>query len=753
MNAMNGWLLKAVEAEPHAGGGPAYGRGPVAPPTLLITMGAQAAAVASAALESGQPWWGMPSSCRRLDLPLYTGTLDARDSAVAGLRQQLTMLCADLAADDGPLAHAPQDRAASGRPVALSLWLLLDLTEGDNETGSTAGAQALQVLQLLDVVAWQRLQVAVRPQVLLLARAGDQQSLDACRQRLEVMAPDPYWVIGLPEAGADDRVHQAAATTAAVLLWGAPPLTRLDAPFLPKPARYYAVGAGVHAFPTAALSQTLALWELCAALRDGEVLLAEAAPQAANPAELGQASALCHWAQQLLAQGAALAAEIPGPAAVAWGRGRPPWWRRAMAPARMLLAQRQVELAPLRNAQRQARQQWLSTQLSAWAAAWQQFNLRWLTSRRLTTKAQADVGAYAAALQQLWRCVLAQTQQIDDTLATLAEATTRTQATVQMCSAAVDACCASVPTLSVAGLWQWCTQPRQWGRWLWTMLVTLPRRVHALARAVAACEAAVYQETNAHLVRQVGLAILQDVQLQQSWLPKVRGYLRAASQVSEEQLAAQLAALPTPWTPLLVATLAQRLADGAGGTQGGRAALDVWLQQSAAEAWAARSPEAVVTEVAAAFAESSEVIEQWRAADWLTAMFPKPVEQPGRRAQGQPPRGVMASGQRATPPTLGDWLDGLAAAAEPLWPVSAPSFGWGRRDTSSAEGWLLLPAPLTDVHEGGEAGQGGAHDVESWLTDQEREAGIVAWLKAHAGWQRGATPLPALLLLRRRPIA
>lgn len=282
----------------------------------------------------------------------------------------------------------------------------------------------------------------------------------------------------------------------------------------------------------------------------------------------------------------------------------------------------------------------------------------------------------------------------------------------------------------------------------WTLAVTLPRRLHGLAQAVAACEAAVYQEANLHLVRQLGLAILQDIQVQRAWLPAVRGYLRAAITQAEAQVAEQVATLPAPWTPLLVATLWQELTARAGGNQAGRAALDRWLQPTAAEEWVALGPDGVVAALTAAFGESSAVIEGWSAADWLTAMFPQGSDKSAAAHQ----RGRNGAAPKDTAQTQADaalwaWLDELAAAAQPAWPATNTGVGWGRPTPTIAEGWLLLPASTGERRADGQSYT--AADVESWLVQQQREAGIIAWLQAHTGWQRGDSALPAMVAVQR----
>lgn len=746
---MKTMMMTAVgEGQEGAMGGAPVGSGGMATPILVFTVGERAAMAVSAAIEVGQPWWGAPLPMWRLDVPSQGRHEEV--GASAGLRQQLTMLCADVAAAGGYRRGTPTGVPRHRQPAPLPLWLVLDLTETGNGNGGTVGtrrgAQALQVLQLMDVVAWQRLQVAVRPQVLLLVKAGDQRALEECRQRLEVMAPEPYWVIGLTTEEIGAAVSRRAATIAAALLGGNVPAAERPDPFPVRPIRHFAVGASAYPLPVAQVQQAVALWGALAALRECAMQVAEAVGQRED--ETVQATAMGAEAQCRLAEGATLAATIPGPVAVAWGRGRPRWWRCALAPARTLLAQRQVEQTALRNRQRTMRQQWLATQLTAWSEAWQRFTQTQLTSRQAATKAQADVGAYETILRQLWDEVLAQVQGIDEELATLAEMTTRAQAALQACSAAVDECCRGVPTLSLGGIWQWCTQPGQWGRWWWTLLVRLPRRVHALAGAVAACEAAVYAEANLHLVRQLGLAILQDVQVQRAWLPTLRGHLQAAISVAEAQLAEGLAALPAPWTPDLVAALWQALAAEGKGEQAGRLALDGWLQQTAAEEWSASGAEGMVTMMTAAFAESSQALAQWSAAEWLTAMFPK-REQP-EKGQRQQER----QGRTGAETDLWPWLDGLAEAAQAQWPADPAGFGWRRQPPAAEEGWLFLPTGQSEEAEASRYGQVGVvMDVESRLQRAQQEAGVRAWLKAHPGWQRSEHCMPVILLLRRRALA
>jgi hypothetical protein len=749
---MNGLVMTAADEGQRApmNGLPVVTGSPGMASTVVFAFGDRAIEAVSGAIELGQQWWGAAPMVWRLDVAGQSGgEREGHRGVMGSLRQQLSLLCAEVAAARDERWQRNHQGNGYGEAAVLALWVVVDLggaeTESGRCVGERRGVQALQALQMMDVVAWQRLQVAIRPRVLLLAQPGDQESLDGCRQRLEVMAPEPYWVVGLAAEAAEatQRVGQSVAT----LFWGGAPLATTTEMLGRKAARYYVVGSGARTLPTIQLQQAVGLWGLAAALRESEMVTAEAEPGPAEVNDGPQVRAICTWVEQLLTEWRALADETPKPVAVEWGRGRPRWWRQALAPVRMLLAQRQAEQGALRAAQRRARLAWLTRQLSAWDERWQRWQRAWLTSRWTVAKGEAD-GGYAAALAQVWRCVLPQVQAIDEELARCADVTTQTQEAVRACSAAVEAACEGVPTLSLAGVWQWCTQPGQWGHWLWTLLVRLPRRLRELAQAVAACETAVYAEANIQVVRQLGLAILQDVQVQQRWLPKLRAHLREATRYADGQLAESVAGLPAPWTMQLVAALWQELRDSAG-EQAGRDALDGWLQQEAAEAWAATGPEGVVTSVAATFAESGAGIGQWSAAEWLTAMFPPASGQGAGEAHGHGRNGSA----RTAPPkeALWTWLDGLAAEAQPQWPEKEAGLGWGRQAVTQAEGWLLLPM-ATHCVTSGDGGEEAPGDVERVLVQQQREEGVMAWLKAQRGWQRGVTPLPAVVAVRRRVI-
>lgn len=774
---MNSMLMMTTQAEGYDGaanGAPVCGYGEAMEPMLIFTVGERAATLVTAALTQGGTWLGAAPPVWRLDVPLpQGGYFEQTEAVMAGLRQQLSTLCATVAAERGQSVQLHNPGGLNGKGAALSLWVVVDLTGKGKELGRPSGAggrsggpaeAALQLLQMMDVVAWQRLQVAVRPQVLLVAQAGDQRGLDECRQRLEVMAPTPYFVVGVTEDGVGAAGAPQAAESVAALLWGAPALTADSAHFLPVHVRYYAVGAAVWPLPTAALRQVLAFAALCAALRDGQVVLAETVGMKGAAAPV---TSICALAQQLLDRSALLAEVVPPPVAVAWGRGRPRWWRKALEPARILLAQRQVEQGALRAAQRAARQQWLATQLSAWEEAWQSFNDARLTSRRGAEQQEsAAVGQYVDELWQLWHTMLGRVQRVDEELAELADATTKAQTNLQGWSNAVEDCCRELPTLSLTGLWQWCSAPTHWGSWLWKLTITLPRRLQGLAKAVAACEAAVYREANTHLVRQLGLAILQDVQLQRAWLPKVREEWQALTHRSEAALAQQLAALPAPWTPAQVAALGQMMADVGENRSMGRIALDRLLQRTAAAEWAERAGAAMMEALITVFVEESAALEQWSVAEWLAVMFPEVMRQPGDQHDSRRRNGMQAHG---AVDALWTWLDQLAEEAKPQWPqgpagrsskvgpTSAPQgflhFGTERaqRPTAKEEGWLILPRQFITA-AGVDVAESAPMDVETWLAHQQRDKRITAWLKGHPAWQRAEGSLPGIVMLCRRAI-
>lgn len=234
-------------------------------PMAVFAFGNSAIEVVSGAIACGQEWLGMAPTVWRLDVAGQGGgDMEGSLGAMNSFRQQLTLFCAEVAAREGHWQRYRQGNGY-GEAAGLDLWTVVDLWQRGVESGRRAGerrgTQVLQALQMMDVVAWQRLRVAIRPRVLLLTRPDDQESLEGCRQRLEAMAPEPYWVVGLAEAAeATQMVTQKAALTVAALLWGGAPVTATTETVGRKAARYYAVGAGVHAWPTAELQQALGLW-------------------------------------------------------------------------------------------------------------------------------------------------------------------------------------------------------------------------------------------------------------------------------------------------------------------------------------------------------------------------------------------------------------------------------------------------------------------------------------------------------------
>lgn len=696
-------------------------------PALLLAIGPAAEQVAEEAAAVSAQWLSITPPLWRLT----TMPAEPAERSLLNLRRQLSTICTEIATQTAATEAWRSGGAPAAAQATLQVWLLLELpgaaADGEAEA-STAVVEArigwaLQSLQLLDVAAWQQLRLALTPQCLIIANTAHHHLLPHCR-RLDTILPRPFYLVGWQaQEAATTAWQERAAAALAALLWTDEFTAHKPAPVAAWQPAYYTVGATAWLPPTAAIKRLLALLTARDLIRFG---LAEQpgatvdTTAVTQPAGAGDDAALSALAEEVLRSGAALSIMVPAPAPIRLRR-RPWWWRTALAPVDMLIAHNNLQQNQQRTAGRQARQQWLTTQLSHWEATWQPFN-----RAQLVFGMRADhFAAYEASLLHLRQRLLGRAQAVDEWLTGLADRLAHTEAQVQAASTALAAFCTDLPTPSLDGVWRFCRHPTQWPRWSWQLSVGLPWRLRTLSRALTAHEQAAYDEANGHVLRQLGMALVQDVQLQILWLQEVRSQLKTLATYLDEQIAGSLPTLPPPLDLTAIDALRRRLwRPGSTLPQESRDELARLLHREAADQWTDATLETLGEAVIGWVERAFSTLDTWSVDDWLHALFPAAPTGSGRN-------GVTS--QPAAPPALTAWLHTLADKAAPLWAPQGPS------TPGASAGWLVTPTRRT-----------GHFDVDAWLLQQPPHPGLTAWLHAHPSWHTAASAIPGLVVVQRR---
>ena len=678
MNApAQAWMKRAGEGEP----------------MIVITIGQQAARVAQQLLTERSAWFTNNAPLWWMDVPL----VEEPGRVLPKVRLRLSAICGEVArlmvpiaatARHGGLQTGPvgngQPQPAAGAPPAV--WFLLDMHTVDNLNvyRTQVLGQAQQTLRLLDAVAWQQWRTELTPQVILLTAPGDQRGAADCRRQLSGMIREPIYQIGYRVQTGDEQAEgQQRAQAVAALLWLPVPAAKGVAGAVREAV--WQIGAVQWRGEAACLQRGLAIraaQNLVRQLLQGECAEGRPAENQTGGAAAAQVEvatgrrahpAIAPLLDQLLRAGEQVAQQIPAPTPHRLGRGLARGWRRAQQPVAMLQAHYRGQVRTQHQAQRQARQAWLAQGLTRWEAVWQPYVA---TMYELQTAGAWTNGAGRGAtiglgqLQLAREQILARFAQLDRWLGELANAVAASEARVAAVQGELERYCTTLPEPSLYGLWQAGKTPRRWASWLWQLNVGLPRRLRQLERVLNAHEAAIYHDANGHVVRQLGLALLQDVQ--QQWV--VTNKLRKALEAADGYLAAAKgegpAALPWPWDEERLRALGEQWARHVALTTGPGEALGLarLLDDEAAGAWAegqrdttAEGQGALLGERLVTWcADRYAVPATWTSVDWLEATF---------------------GGNKAH---FGEWLARLRSQA------SAPGTGpIGGED--QPETWLILP--------------------------------------------------------------
>lgn len=509
------------------------------------------------------------------------------------------------------------------RPNELLLWLLVSLGP---EQGTDLEPEAVQAaVEHLADMAWRRLRVHVTPWVLFLAEPAVQEQLIAwCASTAQVWGPRIYVAgpvthahLRLPD---EDWCERAATAAAALVLSDPPGPSGLRSPE-PRGETAQAVGASVWVAPLAALRTYLA--EAFARRVVGRLQ----APAGQAPVQDRLAPQLRGVEKEMTALLAGTSAPAAGPS---WGARRPGLTALAHLPdnLRREAAQWQEQS---QASFRKAKRAWLAVRLEEWQQALERARQEMLAPEQ----AWPCLQEYKAILQKRRQEALRCEQEVEARLVEWGERLEQANHQVERATRRLQEVCQLFPTADLSGVLHALTHPWQVTRWAWAYFVWLPQAGQQLLDALARQSRIQWHEATWHVLRQLYLAMAQDMQLELASLEEIENALAQVVQELHAPHRVQVEDL-TPWTPPGLEALAQRfLADDA-------ACAWAFLADAPLPAWPQKTPEALADGLIQAAMPRLASLQGWTAVDCIVEALP-----------GE---------------TLAPWLAQLAHLAEPLWP-------------------------------------------------------------------------------------
>jgi len=711
--------------------------------SLLLTLGAAAHTVAEGVVQLQTHWLrqthgsGQPPALRLVNCD----GLSTTDNVQFAMRELLEPVCQDLA-EEIRRNRLHNGHATPDDSDPLPVWLIVDVTATAPHTTLAAWARAW--LEIVELAVWNGLQRQTACAVLLLAPPTDTSPIHDMIRQLSRLGPLPLYVAASaaqrPDEGATVTGPPHLAAALAALLWGeASDHAGLDHPAR-APRQIYALGAAQWLSPAPMLQQALTLQWIqhlfdtlsdrdAAAPIDPESQSDAALPTHSPPTETAAETAtdlhLFVSPDQVARRSEELRAVIP-PLLPPQLSGRDAaGWRRTHAPIKTLLAQVNTQQTAQESAQHTARRQWLAAELSAWDQ-----NVQRLTHRFLLGDAGAPQCAhYRAAVQELRHAAQESLSLIDDQLHAATARVTETEHAVHESARALDDTCQYLMEHRARRWWDRLVRPSLWWTWLRHRVWMLPERRTDLLHAVYARNEARMDEANMHMLRQLYLAMAQDLQRRLAWTESFAAWLdeAAALLAAEQQRVAEQ--LPAPWTAERLRWLWTQLQHAQLSADLDRA-LGLFLQQTPLETWTHHAP-----------ADLIRALQQWvdtrfthlhgaTALEWLTLAFAAPDETDSALyAHGDEPRINKYGGDAPPADGLAAWLAAFAEQARPLW----PSADWD--DDATLQSWLLLPAPHPDQ-------SGSARHEDAAL------AALHAWCAAQPDVRAGQIGLDGLFMVR-----
>lgn len=645
---------------------------------LLLAVGENAQAVAAQVVTASRHWFtGEP--------PLV---LVGTEAPASDLTTALAQAC-DALADQQRMTWLRRTGWTLARTNELQVWLLLD--SADEEAGQAPQAapsatMAVTLLERVTAIAWQRLRVHVVQSAFLLAEPAHLAALRQTATQLAAAGVEQIYITG-PVNQEHVRFPVAhwqmqAAMALTILLWNTPPshtalgqhtsrVPEANAHAAPE-LEVTAIGGAAWLSPLPALQEWLAIRTAQAVIQ----LLQQDERHRGTGQDLGsRVTTMTERTETLaasyLAQAEAeLAALAPRVAPINGWRSERPAWSALATLAKRLLAEAAAQQERQQIEQQQMRRRWLTARMESWERAQQanrQTQLLPAQGWPALPLYQTDLTQQAAAIQAMTVVIEAQLEKLGTRLAQIEQQ-------VQQRVHALKQLCHYLPAYTPKGVLMALVQPWRWLDYGYAYWARLPVLRQQCLDAVAERQVVACQEANWHSLRQVYLAMAQDVRRDLQWSSALQARLAEVTEQLQQRAAQVALAALAPWQPAALQQLwTQQLGDsGVGAQLPAGANLAALFQQMPLVQWLEQDADSLTQALLTWAGTLSPPCRHWSAIECLT--------------QGLGSRGV-AVGEVTASATLADWLEQFVHNALPLWPTEEAV------GEVTAESWLLT-APL-----------------------------------------------------------
>lgn len=704
---------------------------------LLLAVGEHAQAVATQVVTASHHWFaGEP--------PLVLVGTEAEGSTggtapALDLTTALTQAC-DALAEQQRLAWLRRTGWTLARTDELQVWLLLECA--DEEAGQapqavSSATTAVTLLERVTAIAWQRLRVHVVQHALLLTEPAHLAALRQVATQLTAAGVEPIYIAG-PVNQEHVRFPAAhwqmqAATALTILLWNTPPSHTLLGQRANRPPGttahaapdlvMTAIGGDAWLSPLPALQAWLAVRTAQAVIQ----LVQQGECSHGTGQDLGSMGITMTehteaLAASYLAQAEAeLTALAPRITPINGWRSERPAWAALATLAKRLLAEAAAQQERQQIEQQQMRRRWLTARMASWESAQQ-------ASRQTQLRPAQGWPAlplYQAALTQQAEAIQAMATVIEAQLEKLGTRLTQIEQQVQQRVHALEQLCHHLPAYTGKGVLTAIIQPWRWLDYAYAYWAHLPVLRQQCLDIVAERQVVVWHEANWHSLRQVYLAMAQDVRRDLQWSSALQ--VRVAEVTEQlQQCASQVTpAALAPWQPAALQQLwTQQLGEsGAGAQLPGGANLAAFFQQTPLVQWLEQDADSV-TQALLTWAETlSPLCRHWSAIECLTQSFGS--------------RGTAVGGEVTASAAVADWLEQFVHNALPLWPAEEAV------GEVSAESWLLTP-PLAS---------GNYDDVAGVDVAVQSRAALEAWCATQPDLLWASSAVDGLLTLQWTQVA
>lgn len=645
---------------------------------LLTSVGEAAHAVCRRTLVLASDWLGVTP-------PIAHWAIGAPEAA--GSPAEMEEAAPAAALDAIALRKVADELRRAGYELQNTEELAVWIVVGDEHGAlpDPAGIQALA--DTLRRLAWNRMRAQTATRLMAMVEPVDADALVVWRRQISKCAPSIYLSspINLRHMRLDahDHAEQTAVALAAFLCGGFPSYAQ------PGSQEQLAIGAAAWSAPVATVQRGLALHSvihLVAGVRAQlEQRTQNAATQGASEGGLARIASLDQCDVDLAA------AVSPSMPAVRWRDLHIGWDElsrlRSVIPARL-----ERREARLEQAARQQRLDWLDQRMEAWAYLLLELD-----------QLQCPAGEGAPPLHQYALALTALQSRFAADLDMLAAAFERNEQRMQSAAGQVDSAwekvellCSQLPQMTTRGVLFAALLPWMWPIWPYAFRVMLPQEGQRLLDSLAHRDKVRWHEANWHILRQMTLAMRQDVNQRLHALDQ----LVACCDALHVRLVAELEALslPAPWTHATLRTL----------WESAQSNLPALIAFPAAERpldWLSETIDGCSERLLAYFTTIASFVARWSVLDFLAQPF-RNSESSDADALHQQQTAEFAS-LESLPSTCIAWLTNLAESALPLWPDPAVT------PITGAVGWCLLPQPMAGMADSGY----GPEAIRHWCED------------------------------------